>query len=78
MNFFFFTENKYFKLYFYIYLAKIVGTLGKYDQRRLWKLICIVNPFDLFLFFYYENRTFHWIVRILNEGKYYYEIKKIL
>ncbi len=19
---------------------------GKYDQRRLWKLICIVNPFD--------------------------------
>ncbi len=20
---------------------------GKYDQRRLWKLICIVNPFDL-------------------------------
>ncbi len=25
----------------------IFGTLGKCDQRRLWKLICIVNPFDL-------------------------------
>ncbi len=34
----------------YIYntvMAKNIGTLGKYDQRRLWKLICIVNPFDL-------------------------------
>ncbi len=30
-------------------MAKIIGTLGKYDQRRLWKLICIVNPFDLLL-----------------------------
>ncbi len=28
-------------------MAKNIGTLGKYDQRRLWKLICIVNPFDL-------------------------------
>ncbi len=26
---------------------KNIDTLGKYDQRRLWKLICIVNPFDL-------------------------------
>ncbi len=24
-----------------------IGTLGKYDQRRLWKLICIANPFDI-------------------------------
>ncbi len=24
-----------------------IGTLGKYDQIRLWKLICIVNPFDI-------------------------------
>ncbi len=30
-------------------MAKYIGTLGKYDQRRLWKLICIVNPFDLLL-----------------------------
>ncbi len=28
-------------------VVRIVGTLGKYDQRRLWKLICIVNPFYL-------------------------------
>ncbi len=26
-------------------------TLGKYDQRRLWKCICIVNPFDLLFIF---------------------------
>ncbi len=30
--------------------AKNIGTLGKYDQRKLWKLICIVNPFDLLFF----------------------------
>ncbi len=28
-------------------MAKNIGALGKYDQRRLWKLICIVNTFDL-------------------------------
>ncbi len=28
-------------------MAKNVSTLGKFDQRRLWKWICIVNPFDL-------------------------------
>ncbi len=28
-------------------MVKNIGTLGKYDQRRLWKLICIVNPFNL-------------------------------
>ncbi len=28
-------------------MAKNIGTLGNFDQRRLWKLICIVNPFDL-------------------------------
>ncbi len=27
--------------------AKNIGTLGKYYQRRLWKCICIVNPFYL-------------------------------
>ncbi len=33
-------------IYVYIVVVRIIGTLGKY-QRRLWKLICIVNPFDL-------------------------------
>ncbi len=28
-------------------MAKNIDTFGKYDQRRLWKLICIVNPFDI-------------------------------
>ncbi len=32
---------------FYTVMAKNIGTLGKYDQRSLWKFICIVNPFDL-------------------------------
>ncbi len=35
------------KLLIYTVMAKNIGTIGKYDQRRLWKLICIVNPFDL-------------------------------
>ncbi len=26
-----------------------IGTLGKYEQRQLWKLICIVYPFYLLL-----------------------------
>ncbi len=26
-----------------------IGTLGKYEQRWLWKYICIVYPFDLSL-----------------------------
>ncbi len=30
-------------------MDKNIGTLGKYDQRWLWKLICIVNPFYLSL-----------------------------
>ncbi len=45
--------NEYFRKALYIYLhtlmAKNIGTLGKYDQRRLRKLICIINPFDLWL-----------------------------
>ncbi len=28
-------------------MAKNIDTLGKYDQTRLWKLIYIVNHFDL-------------------------------
>ncbi len=41
--------NKYIPVNFYIYtaIAKNIGTLGKYDQRRLWKCICIVNPFEI-------------------------------
>ncbi len=31
-------------------VVRIIGTLSKYDQRRLWKLICIVNYFDYFPF----------------------------
>ncbi len=27
----------------------IIGTLGKYDQRSLWILICMVNPFEFYL-----------------------------
>ncbi len=30
-------------------MAKIIGTLGKYDQRKLWKIICIAKPFYLLL-----------------------------
>ncbi len=29
-------------------MAKNIGTLDKYDQRKLWKCICIVNPLDIF------------------------------
>ncbi len=31
----------------YTVMAKNICTLGKYDRRTLWKLICIVNPIDL-------------------------------
>ncbi len=34
-------------LHTYTVMAKNIGTLGKYDQRRLRKWICIVNPFEL-------------------------------
>ncbi len=30
-------------------MVRFIDTLGKYDERRPWKLICIVNPFDLLL-----------------------------
>ncbi len=33
----------------YTVMAKNIVNLGKYDQKRLWKCICIVNPFDLLL-----------------------------
>ncbi len=54
-------------------MAQNIGTLGKYDQRRLRKLICIVYPFGLF-FLNHKNLTFHWIIRIKIWGKYHYEI----
>ncbi len=43
------SSELYIYIYIYIYtvMAKNIGTLGKYDQRRMQKLICIVNPFDL-------------------------------
>ncbi len=51
-------------------MAKNIGTLGKYDQRRLWKLICIVNALlniftktNLSL----DNKNLKW-------KKYHYEI----
>ncbi len=28
-------------------MVRIIGILGKYDQRWLWKLTCIVKPFEL-------------------------------
>ncbi len=55
-------------------MAKNIGTLGKYDQRRLWKLICIVNPFDLLFKKKSQNLTFH----LKNGGKYLYEINVFL
>ncbi len=59
-------------------MAKNIETLGKYDQRRLWKLICIVNSFNL-LFkkksqksnLSLDNKNFKW-------GKYHYEINVFL
>ncbi len=54
-------------------MAKNIGTLDKYDQRRLWKRICIVNPLfksqisNLSL----DNKNLKW-------GKYHYEINVFL
>ncbi len=59
-------------------MAKNIGTLGKYDQRSLWKLICFVNPFYLLFKKNLKNLTFHLIIRILNGGKYHYEINVFL
>ncbi len=53
-------------------MAKNVGTHGKYDQKRLWKIIWNGNPFDLLFFFIHKNLTFHWMKIILNGGKYNY------
>ncbi len=63
-------------IYIYIYtvMAKNIDTLGKYDQRRLWKWICIVNPFYLLFKKIHKNLTFHWMIIIQNGGKYHYEM----
>ncbi len=47
---------------YYTVMAKNIGTLGKYDQRRLLKSICIINPFDIL--FKKKNLTFYWIIWI--------------
>ncbi len=59
-------------------MVKNIVTLGNYDQRRLWKLIFIVYPFDLSLKEIHKNRTFNWLIRIKNGGKYHYEINVFL
>ncbi len=41
--------HKYVYMYTYTVMVKNIGTLCKYDQRRLWKSICFVNLFDIFL-----------------------------
>ncbi len=39
-----------------MYTVMAKNSHGKYDQRRLWKWICIVNPFDLlFIIIYLKN-----------------------
>ncbi len=45
--FFLFTFLDYY--YFITVCFANIGTLGKYEQRQLWKEICIVYPFDLSL-----------------------------
>ncbi len=40
----------------YTVMAKNIGTLGKYDQRRLWKCICIIYTFDI-LFKEFKNKS---------------------
>ncbi len=47
-------------VYKYTVMAKYIGTLGKYDKRRLWKCICIDNPFDLLSKNSLENKNLKW------------------
>ncbi len=54
-------------------MAKIIGTLGKYD-----KCICIVNPFDLLFFFLSEKSNLSLDYKNLKWGKYHYEINVFL
>ncbi len=52
-------------------MAKNIGTLDKYDQRKLWKYICIVNPLDIFFLSQKSNLS---LDKNLKWGKYHYEI----
>ncbi len=62
----------YIYIYIYIYtvMVKNIDTLGKYDQIRLRKLICIVNPFDL-LFENYQKSNYSLDNKNLKRGKYH-------
>ncbi len=45
------------------HMVRIIGTLGKYDQKGC-ENKCIVNPFDLLFLKNHKNRSFHWRIRI--------------
>ncbi len=55
-------------------MAKNISTLGKYDQRRLWKCIRIVNPYDLLFFKNAQKYNLSLDDKNLKWGKYHYEI----
>ncbi len=58
-------------------MAKNIGTLGKYNQRRLWKWICIVNY--LYLLFKQSQKSKMLLHnKNLKWGKYHYEINVFL
>ncbi len=59
-------------------MAKNIGTLGKYDQRRLWKLIWIVNSFDLLFLFFSQKSNISLDNKNLKYRKYHYEIHVFL
>ncbi len=58
----------------YIHGQKNIGTLGKYDQRKVWKCICIINPFNILFFLNHkiylslDNKNLKW------GGKYHNKI----
>ncbi len=54
-------------------IAKNIGTLGKYNQRRLWKWICIVNSFDLLFKKKIQKSILSLDNKNLKWGKYHYE-----
>ncbi len=62
----FFSSNNFFmvKIVVLVWLttdiAKNIGTLGKYDQRRLWKLLILLIIYKIKK---HKNLTFHWIMR---------------
>ncbi len=67
-------------IYKYTVMAKNIGTLGKYYQKKAVKNVSA-------LIFYKKKKkkkknhktlTFHWIIRIKNGGKYHYALIVIL